>query len=118
VWVKVSPSTTTRDLRDLRGRRHRRAPRQLPADLLGLLPRVAESLTVRCIAPRKRLRFDGDTCHGFVASLPTWMAPELLGLLAHSDLRREPDTITAPCARCGYVHEIALRGVAIINLAA
>jgi hypothetical protein len=65
----------------------------------------------RCEAPRKRPRFDGDKCCGFVIDLPVWMQGRFLGLLAHSSLRRDPDSITPACARCGFVHEIALRGV-------
>lgn len=75
-------------------------------------------MILRCRAPRARLRFDGDTCNGYVIDVPDWMAPEFVRLLAHSSLRDEPDTITPACTRCGFVHEIALRGVARLRSAA
>lgn len=74
-------------------------------------------MILRCQAPRRRLRFDGDTCGGFVARLPDALAPRLVGLVAHSDLSA-PEHLTMACNRCGFLHEVALDALTSIRLAA
>jgi hypothetical protein len=65
------------------------------------------NVEIRCQAPRKRLRFDGDKCGGFVGTVPAILRPRVVGLVAHSDLSH-PDHLTHPCQRCGFLHEITL----------
>lgn len=64
-------------------------------------------MILRCQAPRKPLRFDGDRCNRFVANVPDALRPRIVGLVAHSDLSH-PDHLSVPCRGCGFLHEIAL----------
>lgn len=60
-------------------------------------------VVITCRAPRRRPRFDGDQCGGFVARLP--FAARVCGLPRHSD-QAEPGHLVAPCKACGTLHEI------------
>ena len=62
---------------------------------------------VRCRAPRKPARFDGDKCNGFVARYPHPVA--FVGFVKHSDDAR-PSSYVAHCRSCGRLHELELRG--------
>lgn len=58
---------------------------------------------ITCRAPRRRPRWDGDQCGGFVARVP--FVARVCGLPRHSDQAR-PGHLVAPCRRCGTLHEI------------
>jgi hypothetical protein len=92
--------------------------------MAGAVPEMGGvNVEIRCQAPRKRLRFDGDTCGGYVGTVPAVLRPRVVGLVAHSDLSH-PDHATIPCQRCGFLHEIALDALqmrptlAVVRLAA
>lgn len=69
-----------------------------------VLQAVGEPGVVRCIAPRRPLRFEGDACGGFVGRFARPV--RVIGLLGHSDLTM-PGHDAVPCSRCGFLHEIA-----------
>lgn len=75
-------------------------------------------IEIRCHAPRKHPRFEGDHCGGYVAEIPAWFGPVVVARLSHSRERTRPDTLTTACTRCGAVIEIALRALAVRDLAA
>lgn len=60
-------------------------------------------MIVKCRAPRRRPRHDGDTCDGFVARLPFDVM--VCALPKHSD-DADPDHLVAPCTNCGTLHEM------------
>jgi hypothetical protein len=62
------------------------------------------SETIRCRAPRKRPRFEGDTCDGFVADVPA--GSRFIRMVEHSREKAEGNTVCA-CDRCSSLHEIA-----------
>lgn len=64
--------------------------------------RVREQV-VTCRAPRRRPRWDGERCGGFVARLP--YLGRVVGLPRHSD-QANPGNVVASCRSCGTLHEI------------
>lgn len=72
--------------------------------------------TIRCRALRKRPRFEGDACAGFVADVPA--GSRFVRTVAHSREKAEGNTVCA-CDRCSTLHEIAPpEGVRNLKLAA
>lgn len=60
-------------------------------------------MIIRCRAPARRPRYDGELCNGFVAKVPYDV--RVCGLPKHSD-RANPEHLVAPCASCGALHEM------------
>jgi len=60
-------------------------------------------MVIRCRAPARRPRYDGELCNGFVAKVP--YSVRVCGLPKHSD-RANADHLVVPCSSCGTLHEL------------
>jgi hypothetical protein len=61
------------------------------------------SVVIRCRAPARQPRFDGELCNGFVAKVPYDV--RVCGLPKHSDLA-DASHLVVPCSNCGTLHEL------------
>lgn len=64
---------------------------------------VSAFFIVKCHAPRKKPRFEGQLCDGFVGRYPH--AVRFVRIIDHSDVARS-SSFVAPCQQCGRLHEL------------